>query len=221
MKRSTGPTRTTLPELALACLISLWVGGVHAESYRYDAAGRLIAVSYDDGSSISYSYDANGNLLSRITEAAKALLLDDDEFLWDARIQSPTAGLLEAEQAQLYRAYYGAMGRLPDRGGYQWWLNEIREGRHTLESMAAGFIRSPEFRGYADTDLDGSISNAELITHMYLNVFGRPPDAEGFAWWVGQLDSGAKTQARAFILMTQSNEYVKGTLEAVAAFAFL
>jgi len=34
-----------------------------AESYRYDVVGRLIRVAYDDGSSISYTYDNNGNLL--------------------------------------------------------------------------------------------------------------------------------------------------------------
>ena len=87
--------------------------------------------------------------------------------------------------------------------------------------MAAGFIWSSEFKGYADRDLDGHISNEELIRHMYLNVFGREPDQAGFDWWVGELDSGSRSQARAFIEMTQSNEYVLQTLEAVAAFEFL
>jgi len=35
-----------------------------AESYNYDTVGRLVKVSYDDGSSISYTYDANGSRLS-------------------------------------------------------------------------------------------------------------------------------------------------------------
>ncbi|HHM04270.1 MAG TPA: hypothetical protein ENJ19_00820 [Gammaproteobacteria bacterium] len=36
-----------------------------AETYTYDAAGRLTGVTYDDGSAIAYRYDANGNRLAR------------------------------------------------------------------------------------------------------------------------------------------------------------
>ena len=37
----------------------------HSETYGYDAAGRLTTVSYDDGSSIAYQYDLNGNILAQ------------------------------------------------------------------------------------------------------------------------------------------------------------
>ena len=37
---------------------------VRAETYQYNPRGRLTKVTYDDGSSISYSYDNNGNILS-------------------------------------------------------------------------------------------------------------------------------------------------------------
>ena len=39
--------------------------GLAAESYQYDMAGRLIVVTYDDGGEIRFTYDANGNRLSR------------------------------------------------------------------------------------------------------------------------------------------------------------
>ncbi|MFT7288361.1 MAG: YD repeat-containing protein, partial [Halieaceae bacterium] len=284
--------RRLLAVLTSFSLLTLsWHAG--ADTYSYDAAGRLTAVAFSDGSSIAYTYDANGNLLSRATaeavddvppvitllgdpevsvlfgalyedagatasddidgdisdaivvsgsvdgategtytltydvsdaagNAAESVsrtvtveaddpprLIDDDENYWNAQIYSPTLGILSAEQVQLYRAYYGALVRLPDSGGYAWWLGEIQAGRHTLESMAAGFIFSPEFKGLADSDENGEISNEELILHIYNGVFGRPPDAEGFAWWIGELESGNRTQARAFIEMTQSNEYVQ------------
>jgi len=40
------------------------------ESYVYDVTGRLTNVTYDDGSTISYVYDANGNRLSSTPTAA-------------------------------------------------------------------------------------------------------------------------------------------------------
>ena len=54
--------------------VSLWLvaiatllnpaSAVATESYSYDSAGRLTQVVYDDGSTIQYNYDNNGNMLS-------------------------------------------------------------------------------------------------------------------------------------------------------------
>jgi hypothetical protein len=150
-----------------------------------------------------------------------ATVIDADGNLWDSTIAVGDGSFIVAEEAQLYRSYFGAMGRLPDEGGYNWWLGEIQAGRHTLESMAAGFVDSSEFKALSDTDNSGAISNEEFILHMYNGVFGRDPDAEGLAWWVGQLDTQAKTQPDAFINMTQSNEYVELTVGTVADMMFL
>ena len=38
-------------------------GTAFAETYTYDAAGRLTGVTYDDGSTITYTYDSRGNRL--------------------------------------------------------------------------------------------------------------------------------------------------------------
>jgi len=38
----------------------------HAEVYSYDAIGRLVSVTYDDGSRISYTYAQNGNRLNMV-----------------------------------------------------------------------------------------------------------------------------------------------------------
>lgn len=43
-----------------------------AETYSYDAAGRITGVVYDDGSSLSYQYDNNGNRLTRTTTQASS-----------------------------------------------------------------------------------------------------------------------------------------------------
>ena len=59
-----------------------------AESYRYDAAGRLQSVTYDSGATTTYVYDANGNLLSMThtepppnqppTAASATIVTDED-----------------------------------------------------------------------------------------------------------------------------------------------
>ena len=85
---------------------------------------------------------------------------------------------------------------------------------HTLKSMIAGFLDSAEFERSADTDSDGAVSNDEFVNHMYLGVFGRPPDEEGYNFWIGELDSGARDQAKVLEDMTQSNEFVLQTVDA-------
>ena len=41
-----------------------------AETYTYDVTGRLVSVTYDDGSTITYSYDNNGNRLNMAVTGA-------------------------------------------------------------------------------------------------------------------------------------------------------
>lgn len=148
--------------------------------------------------------------------ASSPRIIDDDDNHWNSQIGLAGGGVIAAAEAQLFRVYYGALGRLPDAGGFAWWANEIAEGRRDLHSMAAGFIRSPEFRSLADRNGDGSVSHGEFMLHMYLTVFGREPDPAGFAWWKAELDSGRRTTTDVLIGMTQSNEYVALTLPAAA-----
>ena len=66
------------------------------ESYSYDAAGRLTGVTYDDGSSIAYTYDANGNLLTiEKTAANSAPACADVSIVTDAN----TAGSVNPDCA--------------------------------------------------------------------------------------------------------------------------
>lgn len=60
----------------LALAISLGSGPRLAdatESYQYDSMSRLTDVAYANGSSIHYTYDANGNILSVVTSLATAV----------------------------------------------------------------------------------------------------------------------------------------------------
>ena len=140
---------------------------------------------------------------------------DDDGVLLDSSILLNDGTEFSAAEAQLFRVYSGALGRTPDDEGFDWWLDQIEQGNHTLQSLSAGFIDSVEFRGSADTDNNGLIENDEFIEQMYLGVFGGPPDQSGFDFWTAELESGARTQADVLVAMTQSNDYVEQTVLAV------
>ena len=49
----------------LAFLIENDITPAYAETYSYDAVGKLTSVTYDDGSSITYNYDNAGNLIEQ------------------------------------------------------------------------------------------------------------------------------------------------------------
>ena len=66
-----------LTHLVAACLLAL-SAGTGAEIYEYDEAGRLIQVTYDDAFILRYTYDANGNILSR--QQMKAVLVFKNGF---------------------------------------------------------------------------------------------------------------------------------------------
>ncbi|MGN0400778.1 MAG: hypothetical protein ACI4HQ_00790 [Acetatifactor sp.] len=53
--------------VCLLCL-SMYISGLHAdaEEYEYDDFNRVIKVTYEDGSYITYGYDLNGNIINTV-----------------------------------------------------------------------------------------------------------------------------------------------------------
>jgi YD repeat-containing protein len=62
--------------LTVALFLVLGVAGsgpaAAGERYEYDRAGRLVKVVYDDGSTITYTYDKNGNIVAVVTTGPTA-----------------------------------------------------------------------------------------------------------------------------------------------------
>ena len=167
---------------------------------------------------VDFSGADDADAVRRLLGGAVNEFVDDDNNYWNASIRTAGGNMISAAEAQLYRTYSGALGRTPDQGGYDWWLNEINEGTRDLNQMAADFIWSQEFLGFFGAPDGNSIDNAEFVNHMYRTVFGREPDQGGFDFWFGELESGRRTQARVLVDMTQSNEYVEQTLNDVVDF---
>lgn len=59
--------------LMLAVFVGLAAITASATTYQYDDAGRLIKVVYDNGMESRYTYDDNGNLLSRSTDVINSV----------------------------------------------------------------------------------------------------------------------------------------------------
>lgn len=105
-----------------------------------------------------------------------------------------TQANLDAVQ-KLYIAY---LGRAADQAGLNFWADAIESGVSTIESVATGFTLTAEYES-----IYGNLSNEALVEEIYQNTFGRASDADGKAFWVSQLASGAVTADT--IALTMSN----------------
>ena len=81
-------------------------GAASAETYRYDALGRLMAVTYDSGEVLKYSYDDNGNLLNRAVTDAMAADINGDSSVNAVDVQltiNEVLGIETGEDADINR----------------------------------------------------------------------------------------------------------------------
>ncbi|MCJ7602506.1 MAG: DUF4214 domain-containing protein [Desulfobulbaceae bacterium] len=98
---------------------------------------------------------------------------------------------------QLYVAYYD---RAPDPEGLTYWANLYSNGTLTLAGIGENFAMDTEARSlYPFLKYPGILSSSDFITSLYTNMFNRAPDAEGLAYWQGQLTSGATSPGQMII----------------------
>ncbi|XGA80036.1 5'-nucleotidase C-terminal domain-containing protein [Halomonas sp. CH40] len=98
----------------------------------------------------------------------------------------------------LLRLYDGALDRIADSEGLNYWLDKVEE--LTLNEIGEYFIGSEEFQA-----TNGGLDDSAFIDLMYVNVLERSADVEGKAYWVEQLASG-DSQGAVLIGFTESEE---------------
>lgn len=104
-----------------------------------------------------------------------------------------------ATASQIQALYVGYLGRAADQAGLDFWTSAINTGKSTIESVALGFTLSPEYKAkYAGLD------SAGLVDAIYKNVLGRTADADGKAFWVGEIAKGAATPENLLAKMINS-----------------
>lgn len=90
-------------------------------------------------------------------------------------------------RTQVSQLYVALFGRAPDAEGLGFWVQKL-DGGMSLNDMANTMYATTPARAYYPEFL----TNQEIIASFYLNVLGRPADAEGLAFWTAKLNaSGA------------------------------
>ena len=107
-----------------------------------------------------------------------------------------------------YRLYQAAFDRVPDREGLAFWVGQLDAGS-TFFQVAQGFVQSPEFQR-----LNPDMSNDAILNNYYLNVLGRPADAEGLAYWSQQMANGMPA-SEALFWFSESAENMANTNPAI------
>lgn len=107
-----------------------------------------------------------------------------------ARVDTTGGPVWRAEHGDVLRLYRAFFDREPDASGARYWVRTFDQGSD-LDTIARSFTQSAEFRRAYD-----GTSNAEFVARVYRNVLGRSHDPAGYAYWLGQLDSGAVDRGR-------------------------
>ena len=106
---------------------------------------------------------------------------------------------------QIYRLYDAAFNRAGDEGGIGYWLYHL-DHQASLVDIAHGFIQSDEFASLYGADP----SNAVFVEALYKNILDRHSDADGFNYWLTQLNNGAARE-NVLIGFSESRECVTNT----------
>ncbi len=114
--------------------------------------------------------------------------------------------------AAVTRMYQAGLGRLPDQGGLNYWINGLQHGA-ALADIAAGFLNSAEFIGRFGTGL----ANGDFVTRIYQNVLNRAPDSGGLAFWSGTLNGNTYNRSQVLAGISDSTENKTATASLVAS----
>ena len=104
------------------------------------------------------------------------------------------------------RMFTTCLGRGYDEEGKQYWAGELANFNVTGEVCGASFFLSDEMVGY-------NLSDKDYLGRLYATFMNREPDADGEAYWLGVMASGA-SRADVVFGFTRSPEFTEKCVEA-------
>ena len=104
--------------------------------------------------------------------------------------------------------YRGLLGRLPDSGGFTYWVGQFRTAQcqgasqvtAQANSISSAFMNSAEY-------VNRNRTNAQFVGDMYDTFLRRGGDLTGVQFWLGQLNSGAMTREQVREQFVASQEF--------------
>lgn len=102
---------------------------------------------------------------------------------------------------QVYRIYQAAFDRVPDAGGFAYWLDAMDKG-YTLNQVANFFMGNKEFIDMYMADP----SDANFINQLYAHVLHRAPDAAGQKWWIDNIHAASRAEVLAMFTESPENQ---------------
>ncbi len=143
--------------------------------------------------------------ISTLTFTGGTNAIDDDvtiDVLKDIKGTFDQITGKEDHTGQMFRLYNAAFARFPDADGLAYWIDVFGSGINTKRQVANSFLGSEEFA----ERYGANVSDSLYVDTLYTNVLDRLPDADGKAYWLGQLSSGRETRAEALLGFAESDE---------------
>ncbi|NNF52941.1 MAG: DUF4214 domain-containing protein [Acidimicrobiales bacterium] len=176
------------------------------ELYRWRTSGELTYLQASGASPLGRPRDASLSGAALLTSRGTGDTILELMDLNGPEIRIIDRRSLEGPQLsdQIRRLYFAYLDREPDSRGLSYWTT-FRAGGTSLSAISAQFAASTEFE-----NTYGVLSDGGFVDLVYANVLGRPPDASGRAFWLGQLQSGM-TRGSLMIGFSESQEFLNRT----------
>ena len=139
--------------------------------------------------------------------------LDNATDISDALDDLALALCSQAEDVlSVMRIYQVVLGRVPDSGGLDFWVQVFRDMQEANPGLSYGdalvasirdWLTSPEFT----TTYGNNPADEEFVALLYINVLGRQPDQAGFDFWVNELANGIITREQLVIAFSEAVEF--------------
>ena len=165
-------------------------GGTGSDVVAYDGMARSYTVSAD-----SNGAHVNADEITQV----ETIQFRDATLTFDP----------ESNAAFVMRLYEGVLGRAPDAWGLDGWMDAMADGV-SRGQLAQGFLDSTEF-----VSGSGTLSDTDFVELLYNRVLGRQSDADGKAYWVGEIQQGM-TRAEALMGFSESLEHRAQTADVLA-----
>jgi len=93
---------------------------------------------------------------------------------------------------------------------------EAAKASSDVSTVAQGLVESSGFVALSDADESGSVSNDELISHLYNANYGRSATTAEESYWQSRFNTDGATQGEVVAEFSSSDEYADASTEAVA-----